>query len=214
MKSNVDRETLRALADEGNEKALDRLADLADARDDVDELSDLLDEGSEYAGDLLTRRAVAAQDLRELQRLSDAGCEDAGFELDRLLSEPLSSRPVPSEVVRQYFRRLFVERDLSVCEELLAPEYIDHDAPAGTPAGPAATRAYAAQMFEDMPDLTVDLHEVHADAGAVMLRASWRGTRRDGARFQQTGLALVHVSDTGQLLERWSAYQPIGPAEP
>ena len=39
MKPNVDRETLRALADEGNEKALDRLADLADARGDLEELS-------------------------------------------------------------------------------------------------------------------------------------------------------------------------------
>ena len=86
MTLNVDRETLRALADEGNEKALDRLADLADARGDLEELSELLDEGSEYAGELLTRRAVAAQDLRELQRLSDAGCEEAEIELDKLLS--------------------------------------------------------------------------------------------------------------------------------
>jgi hypothetical protein len=87
MKMGFDRETLRALADEGNEKALDRLADLADERGDLEELSDLLDEGSEYAGELLTRRAVAAQDLRELQRLSDAGCEQAEVELDRLLSD-------------------------------------------------------------------------------------------------------------------------------
>ena len=36
MKPNVDRETLRALADEGNEKALDRLADLADVEGDVE----------------------------------------------------------------------------------------------------------------------------------------------------------------------------------
>src|SRR5215213_3276522 len=66
-----DRDTLRARADEGD-RALDRLADLADARDDLAELSDLLDEGCEYAGKLLTRRAVAAQDLRAMQRLSDA----------------------------------------------------------------------------------------------------------------------------------------------
>ena len=48
--TRFDRETLRALADEGNEKALDRLADLADERGDLDELSELLDEGSEHAG--------------------------------------------------------------------------------------------------------------------------------------------------------------------
>ncbi len=86
--TNVDPATLRALADEGNERALDRLADLADARGDVAELSELLDEGSMHAGRLLTRRAVAAGDLLELQRVSDAGYEEAGTELERLLGEP------------------------------------------------------------------------------------------------------------------------------
>jgi hypothetical protein len=83
-----DRDTLRALADEGNEMALDRLADLADARGDPGELNELLDEGSSRAGHLLTRRAVHAGDLRELQRLADAGCDEASHELERLLAGP------------------------------------------------------------------------------------------------------------------------------
>lgn len=57
--TNTDRETLRELADEGNETALDRLADLADAVGDLGELSELLDEGSMRAGLLLTRRAAS-----------------------------------------------------------------------------------------------------------------------------------------------------------
>jgi hypothetical protein len=85
---SADRATLRALADEGNERALDRLADLAEQRGDLEELSDLLDEGCLHAGQLLTVRAVTRGDLRELQRLSDAGCDDAGDELDRLLASP------------------------------------------------------------------------------------------------------------------------------
>lgn len=87
-RSTHDRETLRALADEGNEQALDRLADLADARGDVAELSELLDEGSVHAGHLLTVRAVAAGDLLELQRIWDAGCEEAGDELREVLAGP------------------------------------------------------------------------------------------------------------------------------
>ena len=79
---------MRALADEGNELALDRLADLARARSDLDELNELLDEGCERAGHLLTRRAVAEGDLRELQRLSDAGADEASEELRRILSTP------------------------------------------------------------------------------------------------------------------------------
>lgn len=85
--SNIDHDTLRALADDGNVRALQRLADLADARNDVDELNELLDEGSLTAGQHLTRRAVAAHDLLELQRLCDAGSDDAGRKLNRLLSD-------------------------------------------------------------------------------------------------------------------------------
>ncbi|WP_345175168.1 hypothetical protein [Streptomyces lavendulae] len=85
MNTNFDRETLRELADEGNETALDRLADMADAAGDLGELGELLDEGCVHAGSLLTRRAVAAHDLRELRRISDAGYDGAGDELDRLL---------------------------------------------------------------------------------------------------------------------------------
>lgn len=83
---NFDKETLRELADAGNEAALDRLADLADAAGDLQELSELLDEGSMHAGFLLTRRAAAAGDLRELQRIADAGYEEAEKELNRLLT--------------------------------------------------------------------------------------------------------------------------------
>jgi hypothetical protein len=85
---DFDRETLRELADEGNETALDRLADLADADGDLGEPSELLDEGSIHAGFLLTRCAVAAGDLRELQRISDTGYDEAGHELERLLKGP------------------------------------------------------------------------------------------------------------------------------
>ncbi|HLL67289.1 MAG TPA: hypothetical protein VK453_16515 [Micromonosporaceae bacterium] len=88
-RANLDRDTLRALADEGNETALDRLADLADGCGDLAELCDLLDEGCMRAGRLLTRRAAAAGDLRELQRISDAGCAEAGDELERLLTAPI-----------------------------------------------------------------------------------------------------------------------------
>ena len=79
-----DRETLRALADDGNEKALGQRAELANADADVEGLWDLLNEGSLRAGHLLTVRAVAVADLLELQRICDAGYAKAGAELNRL----------------------------------------------------------------------------------------------------------------------------------
>ncbi|MEU5403920.1 hypothetical protein ABZ348_32090 [Streptomyces sp. NPDC005963] len=98
--TNIDRETLRELADEGNETALDQLADLANAASDLGELSALLDEGSMRAGFLLTQRAASTGDLRELQRIADAGYDEAGDELDRQLepSTVLAAPPTPEEL--------------------------------------------------------------------------------------------------------------------
>ncbi|MBT2468370.1 hypothetical protein J7E97_10885 [Streptomyces sp. ISL-66] len=86
--ANTDRETLRELADEGNETTLDRLANLADTAGGLGELSELLDEGSMRAGFLLIRHAAFNGDLRELQRIADAGCDEAGDKLNRLLRAP------------------------------------------------------------------------------------------------------------------------------
>ena len=90
MINTTERDTLRALADEGNELALDRLADLADHDNNLEELSALLDEGSMRAGRRLTDRAVAKRDLLELQRISDAGYDAATVELNALLADPAS----------------------------------------------------------------------------------------------------------------------------
>lgn len=83
--SQADHDVLRDLADAGNESALDRLADLAHARDDMAELNDLLDEGCQLAGDHLAARAIATRNLRELQRLADEGVQQAEQALQELL---------------------------------------------------------------------------------------------------------------------------------
>ena len=80
----TDWDTLRALADEGNEKAMDRLADLADERGDVEALNELLDEGNERAGERLTRQhaAAAKASARAAGRMKR---RRSGEVLDRLL---------------------------------------------------------------------------------------------------------------------------------
>lgn len=83
--TQADHDQLRDLADNGNETALDRLADLADERGDLDELNELLGEGCELAGSYLATRAVAIRDLRELQRLADEGIDQAEEALEQLL---------------------------------------------------------------------------------------------------------------------------------
>ena len=72
-----DRSVLRRLADDGNEEAADRLAELAAERGDLEELRRLVDDGNENAADRLAELAAERGDLEQLQRLVDDGNENA-----------------------------------------------------------------------------------------------------------------------------------------
>lgn len=123
------------------------------------------------------------------------------------LYSPVPPSSAPEAVARRYLQRLLVEHDLSVCEELLASDYVDHDAPDGTPPGPSATRAYAEGMLRDYPDLTFTIDELVAHGDTVALRATWRGSQAGtGTSLLRRGLVMLRVNEAGQIAERWSAY--------
>ncbi|MBN1401652.1 MAG: ester cyclase [Anaerolineae bacterium] len=114
---------------------------------------------------------------------------------------------VAKALVREYFHRLLNEKDLSVCDELLSAEYVDHDAPADTPRGPSSTKAFVARFIQDYPDPQIRVEDILAEGDRVAARLTWQGTHREtGARLHQMGLVIVRLNDAGQLAERWSAY--------
>jgi predicted SnoaL-like aldol condensation-catalyzing enzyme len=113
-------------------------------------------------------------------------------------------------IVQRYFETLLNQRDVSVCDELLAPEYVDHDAPADTPAGPESTKAFVATFLADYPDLHVRVVDILAEGHTVAARIIWQGTQRHaGTPLHQTGIVLLHLNEYGQLLERWSGYTTL-----
>ena len=114
--------------------------------------------------------------------------------------------PSSEAVVRRYFDRLLAQRDLSVCDELLAPDYVDHDAPPDAPPGPAGTKAFVAALLREYPDLTFRIDDLFAAGDRVALRATWRA-----AGYHETGLVLLRLDAAGRIAERWSAYRPGEP---
>ncbi len=109
--------------------------------------------------------------------------------------------------IREYFHRLFDLKDLDVCEALLAPEYVDHDAPADTPPGPADPRRFLTEFLRHYPDMRVEVQDILAEGNKVAVRNTWRGTHPEtGELFWQMGIAIFRLNDAGQIAERWSAY--------
>lgn len=114
------------------------------------------------------------------------------------LFQPTPQPRDPAEIVREYLTRLLVDRDLGICDDLLAEDYIDHDAPAGTPPGPQATKTYVARMFDEHPDLGFSIDRLVTVGNTVAVEARWRA-------LDQAGLLLVTTAE-GRLRTRRSTY--------
>ena len=112
------------------------------------------------------------------------------------------------ELVRQYFQRLFNERDLSVCDEMLSIEYIDHDSPPTTPPGPESIKEFVRGFIEEYPDIHIKIEDALSENDKIAVRLVWQGHQKGtGKPFCQVGIVFLRVNGHQQLVERWSAYQ-------
>ncbi|MBN2393270.1 MAG: ester cyclase [Anaerolineae bacterium] len=113
-------------------------------------------------------------------------------------------------LVREYFHRLLNEKDLSVCDEMLSSNYLDHDAPPDTPPGPKSTKEFVAGFLEEYPDMHIDIEDILEEGNEVAVRIVWRGNHRgSGEQFHQMGIIILRLNEKGQLVERWSAYKSL-----
>ena len=111
------------------------------------------------------------------------------------------------EVVYSYFHRLLNEKDLSVCDESLAQDYVDHDAPRTARPGPESTKQFVSGFLRDYPDLKVQVEDILSEGNKVAVRLVWNGTHKgSGESFHRTGIVILHLNDDGRITERWSAY--------
>lgn len=111
-------------------------------------------------------------------------------------------------LVREYFHRLLNDRDISVCDEMLASNYIDHDAPSDTPPGPDSTKQYMAEFLRDHPNTRIQVEDIISEGSKVAVRNVWHITNGEtGEEFHRMGIVILHLNDAGQLVERWSAYE-------
>ncbi len=109
----------------------------------------------------------------------------------------------PKTIVRAYFDRLLNQKDLSVCDELLAPNYIDHDAVPNTPPGPKATQKWVANFLDQYPNLQVQIKKITSQGQCVTAELTWTGTHKDTAEpYKKTATVTVQLNNHGQIIKR------------
>jgi len=78
--------------------------------------------------------------------------------------------------VRRTFEGLFSRGDLSLADEVVSPDFVNHDAPPGTPAGPEGMRRIVMTLRTAFPDLHYEIKEMLGEGDLVAVRTIMFGT--------------------------------------
>ncbi len=122
------------------------------------------------------------------------------------------------QLVRRHFEELWNNRNLDLCEELMAEAFVEH-APApfstdrpGSVNGPDAMRATCNWLLDQFPDLTMTIEMMIADGDLVAALVWSEGTNTgklngflppSGRHFKYRQTHWFRVRD-GQLCEHWA----------
>jgi predicted ester cyclase len=113
-------------------------------------------------------------------------------------------------LVRRYLEELINRGDLTVAEEILAPDYVNHTAGGGIGAGREDFVRGVRAVLTAFPDWHVTLEELVAEGDLVVDRFAIRATHTGsvngiaptGRQIATLGMHMWRVAD-GRLVEGW-----------
>ncbi|MFK4297412.1 putative ester cyclase [Arthrobacter sp. GAS37] len=122
------------------------------------------------------------------------------------------------ELVRRHFEEIWNQRQLDVCDQIMADSYVEHAwAPFGTTepgavVGPQAMRETVQWLLAQFPDITMTIEAIAADGDTVAVRVLSEGTNlghlngrgpATGKRMSARQSHWFRIED-GKLAEHWA----------
>ncbi len=128
-----------------------------------------------------------------------------------------ATQGVTKEVFRRTYDELFNRGDLAGVEEIIAPDFHNHEAPPGQDRGPDSMRGLVAMLRTAFPDLHFEIEEVIAEGDTVAGRLTMTGTHRGplmglpatGRSVRQDHMHFVRFRD-GKAVEHWGVRDDLG----
>lgn len=121
------------------------------------------------------------------------------------------------QLIVEHYEAVVHAGDAAAIERQLTPDFVDHEAPPGTPPGPAWVVPWSGTLRAAFPDLRVTVEDMVAEGDRVAVRATWRGTHRGpflalaptGRSFVFSGMVFWRFAG-GRLAERWAEIDRMG----
>ena len=120
-------------------------------------------------------------------------------------------------LARRVIEEMFNKGNLDVADELIAPDYVDHDpAMPEDVRGPEGFKEYVSAYRSAFSDLHVEIEEQLAEGDLVATRWTGTGTHDGelagipptGNRVTLPGMEIVRISG-GKLVEGWEGYDSM-----
>ena len=117
------------------------------------------------------------------------------------------------KVVRQVFEEFFNNYNLALGDELIAPEFVDHNPLPGQPPGPGGIKWVNTMLHSAHSDLKCVVDDVIAEEDKVAVRWTLRGINTgsmlgmppSGREVAELVIAIFRIKD-GKIMERWAAF--------
>ena len=115
-------------------------------------------------------------------------------------------------LVRRYFEEGWVKRNLAAVDELMVPNYVEHQIPDGRLTSRHSLKQLLAMYYKAFPDMKSVLHDIFAQGDRVMYRWSvdathlgdWLGIPPTGNHMRATGITIYRIVG-GKAVEGWSS---------
>jgi steroid delta-isomerase-like uncharacterized protein len=119
-------------------------------------------------------------------------------------------------IARRFNEEVWGRGDQAVLEELLDPDFVDHDALPGQAPGREGHKQILIAFHSAFPDLNVTTEEILAEGEKVVSRWTARGTHQGellgiaptGNGVTIKGIDVLRVAE-GRIVERWAQFNSL-----
>ena len=121
-------------------------------------------------------------------------------------------------VIVRYYDEIWNQGRLAVCDELIAPDYVNHSALVpDLPEGPEGLKQTVAAVRRAFPDVHYTIEDMVLGEDKAALRVTMRGTHRGeflgvaptGRTIEVRELQIEHLRD-GQIVAHWHQIDDLG----
>jgi predicted ester cyclase len=120
------------------------------------------------------------------------------------------------DIMRRIYEEAFNQDRRETLDELVAPDFVNHTAPPGTPTGPGPLHALLDMLRTAFPDGHTHIEELVAEGDVVVMRNRFTGTHlgefmgfaATGRAFDQRQFHMMRFRN-GQVVEHWGVREDL-----